>query len=234
MSASAADTRPKTATGRVDRIEPDRVAGWAHSPDTATPVVVDLVQDGQVVASGEASGYRKDLAEAGYGDGLCSFAVAAPEGVEFDPARLQVFVRGVQGALPRSRPQGAEDPTLARIIELEDSVEALRDRIVDRLQRIEQGLINVAKHLGERDGRDAAPDAESVDGLRQAVEQVEGYLTVGLATRIRNAVDESIDGAVARQTEHLRRRVRLWGGLAVGIGLINLGLLAALIFGAAG
>ena len=66
--------------GHVDTVQPDRVVGWAWNksqPDQR--VSVELLIDGKVQASVRAEVFRRDLVDAGIGDGCHGFSLLVPE-----------------------------------------------------------------------------------------------------------------------------------------------------------
>lgn len=66
--------------GHVDTVQPDRVVGWAwnkNHPDER--ISVDLLIDGTVQATVRAEVFRKDLLDAGIGDGRYGFSLLVPD-----------------------------------------------------------------------------------------------------------------------------------------------------------
>ncbi len=70
--------------GFIDQAEPYRISGWVFNPHRpAEPVDVELLFNGTSLATIRCDEYRKDLKDAGFGDGRHSFAWVP------DPALLQ-------------------------------------------------------------------------------------------------------------------------------------------------
>jgi len=70
--------------GRIDQAEPYRISGWAfYSHQPAKRVVIELLLNGTSIATVCCNEYRKDLKEAGIGDGQHAFAWVP------DPSLLQ-------------------------------------------------------------------------------------------------------------------------------------------------
>ena len=70
--------------GYIDQAEPYRISGWAFNPNRPIePLVVELLFNGTSLAKLRCDEYRKDLKEAGFGDGRHSFAWVP------DPSLLQ-------------------------------------------------------------------------------------------------------------------------------------------------
>jgi hypothetical protein len=68
-----------TLAGHVERLEQDVLEGWVMDPlDPATPVQLEVLVAGRVVATVPANRYRPDLDRAGLAGGRCGFAVALP------------------------------------------------------------------------------------------------------------------------------------------------------------
>ena len=69
--------------GHVDRCDGRTLTGWAQDalyPEA--PVCLDVVVDGEVVTMIYAEAYRRDLAAAGFGDGLHGFSLSLPLAAE--------------------------------------------------------------------------------------------------------------------------------------------------------
>ena len=85
--------------GHVDRITPRLLEGWAQNVDhPEAPVCLDIYVGGRLIGQVLADRYRDDLERAGIGSGCHSFAFAAPAGVAFATATLDVR-RSLDGAL---------------------------------------------------------------------------------------------------------------------------------------
>ncbi|MFM2090807.1 MAG: hypothetical protein RLZZ127_1296 [Planctomycetota bacterium] len=86
--------------GRVDRIAEGEVHGWAYRPGEA-PVTVEVVFDGQVVATGRADHPRPDLVQAGiHPTGYAGFGLALPNGMPGTGAGLLVRTADHRQTLP--------------------------------------------------------------------------------------------------------------------------------------
>ncbi|MDW8399834.1 MAG: tetratricopeptide repeat protein, partial [Acetobacteraceae bacterium] len=80
--------------GRLERIEPRRVTGWvADRARPGTPVPVELVAGGAVVARTLADRFRRDLLEAGIGSGAHGFVFELGEEVAALPPGTEILVR---------------------------------------------------------------------------------------------------------------------------------------------
>lgn len=93
--------------GSIDRISPEGVAGWAYSPDSRGPLVVQAILGGRIVGEVAADFHRPDLAAAGLGDGNCGFELTFYEPV--DPTLLpliSVQPRDGNVELPRTNVTG--------------------------------------------------------------------------------------------------------------------------------
>src|SRR5258708_28789601 len=106
QSGGASLTRPQGSQRRrmnirgvIETVQPRQIRGWAYDED-APRIHVSIVAAvmGIDVATGEASLFRKDLAEAGVGDGDHSFVL------DFDPplrlaaiGRPQIYAIGRDG-----------------------------------------------------------------------------------------------------------------------------------------
>jgi SAM-dependent methyltransferase len=98
----SAESRPGPAAadphyaGFVEVCTPAFVAGWAadlRPPNAA--LFVDVCVDDRRLGQVLCDGYRKDVRDAGYGNGLCGFAYAFPPSCRPAPgSRVRVFVSG--------------------------------------------------------------------------------------------------------------------------------------------
>jgi hypothetical protein len=65
--------------GHLDSIDAEwRLCGWAYDPSGGEPLTVELVEDGSIIASAQATEFRPDLLEAGFGQGACAFYINMP------------------------------------------------------------------------------------------------------------------------------------------------------------
>ncbi len=76
-------TAPSTGKlrGHVERLEDGVMEGWVVDTATGTPVELEVVVDGEVVATAIANRYRADLDHAGIAGGRGGFTVALPASV---------------------------------------------------------------------------------------------------------------------------------------------------------
>lgn len=66
-------------TGRVDELQHNKVWGWAfNSEQPDEQLVIRIMRGPKVVASGVANLFRKDLPDAGIGDGHHAFGIEVP------------------------------------------------------------------------------------------------------------------------------------------------------------
>jgi hypothetical protein len=86
MAAMSDDTRPETGDapfqvlGQIERAAPDRLEGWCW--DGARPglrLTAEILLDERPVAAVPAALFRRDLAQAGIGDGRHAFVLHVPE-----------------------------------------------------------------------------------------------------------------------------------------------------------
>jgi hypothetical protein len=84
--------------GHVDRINPNRIEGWAQNVDhPEAPVYLDIYSDGRLIGQALANGYREDLDQTGIGSGRHSFAFTSPTGLDFAADTVEVR-RSLDGA----------------------------------------------------------------------------------------------------------------------------------------
>jgi hypothetical protein len=80
--------------GYLDAASETEIAGWVYHGDHAnTPLSVEILADGNVVATLRADGFREDLRSAGKGDGNHAFRYSMPQG-ERSKSRLCARVVG--------------------------------------------------------------------------------------------------------------------------------------------
>jgi hypothetical protein len=94
---------PGSLAGHVEQLADGVLEGWVMDRANPTaPVELEVLVDGEIVATVLANRYRADLDHAGLGDGRCGFSVAMPASAE---AIMQVEVRrasdGGQVAMPQ-------------------------------------------------------------------------------------------------------------------------------------
>jgi hypothetical protein len=96
--------------GSVDSITVEGAQGWAFDTATGQPLTVQALYDGRIIGEVVADRHRHDLAEAGFGDGLCGFDLSFYERI--DPSVLPfVSIRPAGGDLefPRYAATGYAD-----------------------------------------------------------------------------------------------------------------------------
>lgn len=72
--------------GHLDAVSWSRLSGWVWFPNTpAHRVILELVHDGMVMCRISADGLRRDLADAGVGDGRYGFDLVLPKGAFTEP-----------------------------------------------------------------------------------------------------------------------------------------------------
>ena len=65
--------------GHIDRADEDLVEGWIHSPsDPGHRFVLQVFAGDRLLGETAADGFRRDLADAGLGDGHCAFSFRLP------------------------------------------------------------------------------------------------------------------------------------------------------------
>jgi hypothetical protein len=99
-----------TIRGSIDHISHQGASGWAYDGRADQPLVVQALYDGRIIGEATAEQHRHDLAEAGFGDGSCGFAMNFYEAI--DPALLPfVSIRPAGGdvELPRFAATGFAD-----------------------------------------------------------------------------------------------------------------------------
>jgi hypothetical protein len=142
--------RPQTGPllGKLEWVDHSVISGWAWLTDHPTvPVVVEVADQGEVIAVAIADLFRRDLRRAGIGDGHHAFHVELPR--RLDPRRAHSIAvrRAADGQpLPRcSLDLPAHPPSialaalnLAKLIENADTAEKLRV-----LNWLEQQAVNL-------------------------------------------------------------------------------------------
>ncbi len=110
--------------GNLELVTHERMHGWAWDPsDPDQPVSIQVLANGEVVGWALANRYRKDLANAGIGDGRHAFAVTIPGGLS-PSARQTIQVRRVS--------DGAEIPRSPRVLEAAGGFDAGLEQTVAR------------------------------------------------------------------------------------------------------
>jgi hypothetical protein len=84
--------------GKIDRISPRRIEGWAQNmDDPEAPVCLNIYASGQLIGQVLANSYRPDLERAGRGSGNHSFTFMPPDELVFTPDAIEVR-RSLDGA----------------------------------------------------------------------------------------------------------------------------------------
>src|SRR4051794_8278110 len=80
--------------GYLDSATNTEIAGWVYDEDDAnTPLTVEILADGNVIATLVADGFREDLLRAGKGNGNHAFRFSMPSG-QSAKSRLRARVTG--------------------------------------------------------------------------------------------------------------------------------------------
>jgi len=119
--------------GKLEWADHRVISGWAWLPDHPTvPVVLEVVDQGEVIAVAVADHFRSDLRRDGIGDGHHAFHVELPRPLDPQHAHRLVVRRAADGMalagcphdLPANRPSSAlADLDLAALIEHADPAE---------------------------------------------------------------------------------------------------------------
>jgi hypothetical protein len=137
--------RPQTGPllGKLEWADHAVISGWAWLPDhPAIPVVIEVVDQGEVIAAAVADRFRGDLRRAGIGDGRHAFHVELPRPLDRQRAHRLVIRRAADGValpgcpldLPAHNPSSAlADLDLAALIENADPAETRR--VLDWLEQ---------------------------------------------------------------------------------------------------
>jgi hypothetical protein len=127
--------RPQTGPllGKLEWVDHRVISGWAFLTDHPTvPVVLEVVDQGEVIAIAVADRFRTDLRRAGIGDGQHAFYVELPRPLDPQRAHRLVIRRAADGLplsgcpldLPAHRPSSAlAGLDLAALIEHADPAE---------------------------------------------------------------------------------------------------------------
>ena len=86
--------------GSIDRIAgPWKIEGWAQDPDhPELPVLLEVLLEDQVIGTVLACDFRKDLLDAGIGQGRCSFVFSSPMKIRPELAGTLHIRRAADGA----------------------------------------------------------------------------------------------------------------------------------------
>ena len=130
--------RPQTGPllGKLEWVDHAVISGWAWLTDHPTvPVVLEVVDQGEVIGVAVADRFRGDLKRAGIGDGHHAFHVELPRPLDPQRAHSLVIRRAADGLplsgspldLPANRPSSAlAGLDLAALIENADPAETRR------------------------------------------------------------------------------------------------------------
>jgi hypothetical protein len=103
VARAAHQVTPGPLNGFIDRVRDDyKLDGWAHDAShPELPVLLEILLEGKVIGTVLACDYRKDLLQAGYGQGRCSFTFISP--IKLRTALLATLQvrRAVDGAAVR-------------------------------------------------------------------------------------------------------------------------------------
>ena len=82
--------------GFLDQADAAEISGWCHGPEPfRPPVVLQLVEEGRVVALATADRWRADLEDLRQGDGRCGFRFKLPDALyNGDEHRLELQISG--------------------------------------------------------------------------------------------------------------------------------------------
>lgn len=131
-----AEPLPRQAHGAFDGLLGPMASGWAWVPDAADPVVVEILDRGQVIASGPATLFRDDVRGAGYGSGHAGFSIEMPAKILIDPeARFGARVRGQGALLDGSGRTSALQAVVRTWLRRHAPSPAVRARLAARLDR---------------------------------------------------------------------------------------------------
>jgi hypothetical protein len=129
--------------GKLEWVDHTVISGWAWLPDhPAVPVVLEVVDHGEVIAVAVADRFRGDLRRAGIGDGHHAFHVELPQPLDPQRAHSLVIRRAADGTplsgspldLAANRPSSAlAGLDLAALIENADPAETRR--VLDWLEQ---------------------------------------------------------------------------------------------------
>jgi hypothetical protein len=137
--------RPQTGPllGKLEWVDHATISGWAWLTDHPTvPVVLEVVDHGEVIAAVVADRFRSDLKRAGIGDGHHAFHVELPWRLDPQRAHRLVIRRAADGLplpgcpldLPAHRPSSAlTGLDLAALVENADPAEMRR--VLDWLEQ---------------------------------------------------------------------------------------------------
>jgi hypothetical protein len=100
IARAASGIEPGPLRGWTDRIsEPWKVEGWAQDPEHPDlPVLLEVLLDGQLIGTVLACEYRRDLLDAGLGQGRCGFVFTSPVNLRREAMHTLVVRRAADGA----------------------------------------------------------------------------------------------------------------------------------------
>lgn len=82
--------------GSIDAVQNGHCYGWAMAPDTAEPIEVEVLVDGESIGRKLADGYRADLEQAGLGNSRLAFGIEVPEPLR-DGRHHRIELRATDG-----------------------------------------------------------------------------------------------------------------------------------------
>lgn len=98
--APGSGRRTSTQPGSIDRVQQGVIEGWVKDPSSPTPLVIDILLDGQPIATGlTADIYRQDVEEAGHGDGRFGFSCRLPGRPPGEGSKVEVRLSSNQKPL---------------------------------------------------------------------------------------------------------------------------------------
>jgi hypothetical protein len=100
---------PGEMAGHVERLSDSELEGWVmDQANPANPVELEVLVDGEIVATVLANRYRPDLDRAGLADGRCAFSVTMPAAAsELGQVAVRRATDGGQVAMPVRTPVAA-------------------------------------------------------------------------------------------------------------------------------
>jgi glycosyltransferase involved in cell wall biosynthesis len=167
LALTAPTATAATLRGQVDLATRDRIAGWAQdAADPATPVALQILDNGLPIARVLANRGRADLVDAGIGNGRHAFDLVIPGGL----SPLSRHVIQVQ-----READGAELPGSPAVIEAANAFDA----------NLQQTVANAVAAVGADDDRDRVLSfiLQQADRLLQQRADAEAQRTGRLAHR---------------------------------------------------
>lgn len=132
-----------TLAGAIDLADHDAVAGWAWAGDTA-PVRLEVLVNGAVVSRVLANAMRRDVRDAGHGDGRCGFHLQGLALPRHRAHRIEVR-RAADGAMLGARVLDAA-PSLAALSELLAGMDPAAPKEADAIARLLESAAHRLRH----------------------------------------------------------------------------------------